>query len=56
MATDDPITVQDEISKLPRGKDGTTIVGGKLCHSSVGQYVSCRLLNLKLWFVLDDII
>jgi hypothetical protein len=42
VATDDPITVKKEISKLPRGHGGTTIVGGKLfsrivtiqyCHS-----------------------
>lgn len=29
LATDDPITVKKEISKLPRGQGGTTIVGGK---------------------------
>jgi hypothetical protein len=28
VATDDPMTVKEEISKLPKGSDGTTIVAG----------------------------
>jgi hypothetical protein len=28
VATDDPITVKEEIAKLPKGSDGTTIVAG----------------------------
>lgn len=55
VATDDPITVRDEISKLPRGKDDTTIVGGKLWYCLCGavQYFPCHVLNYR-WFVVDD--
>ena len=40
VATDDPSTVRDEISKLPRGKDDTTIVGGKLRSVVCGSVLS----------------
>ena len=43
LATDDPITVKKEISKLPRGQGGTTIVGGKL-----RQQIVVILLRIEL--------
>jgi hypothetical protein len=43
LATDDPITVKKEISKLPRGQGGTTIVGGKL-----RQKIAVLLLHIVL--------
>lgn len=40
LATDDPITIKKEISKLPMGQGGTTIVGGEWCHR-VGSSIIC---------------
>jgi hypothetical protein len=56
VATDDPITVKKEISKLPRGHGGTTIVGGRLhcilvavqyCHSRYSSLIFCDLLGCE---------